>query len=54
MMIFKEITQKVTCCSSCGEEPSFNNTISPGEWRVTEPNPTRAMSKEDLLLKEKE
>ena len=32
-MIFKEITQKVTCCSSCGEEISFSNTISPEGWR---------------------
>lgn len=32
-MIFKEITKKVTCCSSCGEEISFSNTISPEGWR---------------------
>ena len=25
-----------------------------GEWRTTDPHPTRAMSKEALLLKEKE
>jgi hypothetical protein len=33
MMIFKEITQKVTCCSSCGEDISFSTTISPEGWR---------------------
>jgi len=33
MMIFKEITKKVTCCSSCGEDISFSNTISPEGWR---------------------
>lgn len=32
-MIFKEITKKVTRCSSCGEEISFSNTISPEGWR---------------------
>lgn len=31
-MIFKEIVQKVTHCSSCGEEISFSNTISPDGW----------------------
>lgn len=32
-MIFKEITEKAMCCSSCGEEISFSNTISPDGWR---------------------
>lgn len=32
-MIFKEIVQKVTHCSSCGEEISFSNTISPDGWK---------------------
>lgn len=32
-MIFKELIKKVTCCSSCGEEISFSNTISPEGWR---------------------
>lgn len=32
-MLFKEITEKVMCCSSCGEEISFSNTISPDGWK---------------------
>ena len=32
-MLFKEIAEKVMCCSSCGEEISFSNTISPDGWR---------------------